>query len=113
MDAINSIIVILTGLALRLFIPVAVTILAIAFLRQLDARWQAEAEREMNRLVVEKPQCWDLRNCPIELRKECPAPLSPLPCWQVNRLPNGYLREDCLTCKVFLGAPIPVAHAQG
>ena len=37
------------------------------------------------------------------------------PCWQTHRLSNGYLREACLDCEVFLSAPIPApqhSHAQ-
>jgi hypothetical protein len=38
------------------------------------------------------------------------------PCWQIHRLSNGYLREACLDCEVFINAPAPAlkpskAHA--
>jgi hypothetical protein len=106
-----SLVAILIGLLLRLALPVAVTMVAIFFLRKLDLHWQEQAEHESNRPVGEKVSCWELKNCPVEKRKGCPAPSSPQPCWQVNRLPNGYLQEECLDCVIFRNAPTPVAHA--
>ena len=106
-----SLVAILIGLFLRLVLPVGVTILAIYFLRKLDSYWQKEAEHELLQPAAEKVQCWDLKDCPIEKRKTCPAPASPQPCWQVNRLSNGYLREECFSCKIFRNAPAPVVQA--
>jgi hypothetical protein len=105
-----SLVAILIGLILRLAFPVAVTIVAIYLLRKLDLHWQEQAEREVNRPAVEKVSCWELKNCPAEKRKACPAVLSPQPCWQVNRLPNGYLQEECLDCVIFRNAPVPALH---
>ena len=106
MQWISSLLAILTGLILRLAIPIAITLLAIYFLRQVDIRWQKESE-QAPRPVVEKPHCWEIKNCPVEQRQKCPSPNSPDPCWQAHRLSNGYLREECLTCRVFHQAPIP------
>ena len=106
-----SLLAILIGLSLRLAVPIAVTMLAIFFLRKLDSYWQEQAEHELNQPVAEKAQCWDLKNCPIEKRKTCPAPSASQPCWQVNRLPNGYLREDCLSCVIFRDTPAPLVRA--
>jgi hypothetical protein len=39
--------------------------------------------------------------------ENCQAAKSSLPCWQAKRQPNGYLKEDCLACPVFLEAPVP------
>jgi|SRR6266498_1138216 len=111
MNASYSLLAILIGLFVRLALPIAVTMLAIYLLRKLDSHWQEQAEYELNQPVAEKVQCWDLKNCPIEKRKTCRAPTSAQPCWQVNRLPNGYLREECLICVIFRDSPIPVAHA--
>ena len=95
----------LIGLLLRLAIPIAATLLVIYILRRLDKRWQAEAERIP--VNVEKSECWKVRGCPPEQAKDCTAAKSPMPCWQVKRLPNGYLNEDCLSCPVFIEAPVP------
>ena len=91
-------------LLIRLAIPIAMTVMLIYFLRKLDSRWQAEAGFPPSSL--QKPECWKIKDCPPEQQKNCIARTSPLPCWQVFRSTNGYLREECLTCKVFHDAPI-------
>lgn len=93
------------GLLVRLALPIAITVGLIYFLRRLDLRWQAEAQLEP--VTVQKPECWKIRGCSLEQRKDCMAFSAPLPCWQVFRLPNGYLREECISCKVLIDAPIP------
>ncbi len=95
----------LIGLLLRLAIPIAATLFVVYILRRLDKRWQAEAE--LQPVGVEKPECWKVKGCPPEQVENCAAAKSPLPCWQVKRLPNGYLNEDCLSCPVFIEAPVP------
>lgn len=108
MNDINSLLAVVIGLVVRFAIPIFITALAVAFLRKLDARWQAEAENIP--LNVETPKCWEIKNCTPEERAKCEAASSNTPCWQVRRLPNGYLREECLDCEVFHKAPVPV-HA--
>jgi len=98
------------GLLLRLAIPILITALVVYFLKKLDERWQAEGEMPIPSL--QKPECWQIKNCPIEMAAACPGYLSPLPCWQVFRLPNGYLRERCLSCEVFRGTPFPAPTSQ-
>jgi len=105
MEAIISLLFLLLGLLLRLAIPIALTALMIYLLRKLDSRWQSEAQLPV---LVEKPECWKVKGCTPEQIKNCIAGQSPLPCWQVYRLPNGYLREECISCEVFHEAPIPV-----
>jgi len=105
---INSLLAVVIGLALRFAIPIVITALAVAFLRKLDARWQAEGENTS--LDMEAPKCWEVKNCTPEERAKCEAAHSNMPCWQAKRLPNGYLREECLDCEVFYKAPAPV-HA--
>ena len=106
MNDINSLLAVGIGLVLRFAIPIIITVLAVAFLRKLDARWQAEGENAP--LDVEAPKCWEIKNCTLEEREKCEAAHSNIPCWQVKRLPNGYLREECLDCEVFHKAPAPV-----
>lgn len=106
MEWFNSLLAILTGLALRLAIPIAITLLAIYILRKVDIRWQEQAS-QVSLPMVERPHCWEINNCPAGKIRECPARNSTEPCWQVYRLANGYLREECLACRVFHQAPIP------
>lgn len=110
METLNSLLAITAGFLVRLAIPILVTALAVHYLRKLDEQWQAEAESIP--LQVLKPECWKINECSPKARKACPGYKSSLPCWQARRLPNGYLREECLGCEVFRMAPVPVhAHA--
>lgn len=101
----TAVLAILSGLAVRLAIPILVTVLAVFALRRLDAGWQTEAQEIP--VKADKPECWKTKACTPAQRKACPAVNSPRPCWQVFRLPNGYLREECLACHVFVQAPMP------
>lgn len=113
MEAIYSVLVILLGLILRVAVPLAITILAVSFLHKLDARWQAEAELEKNTQVKDEMPCWKDLGLPIEQIK-LRTTANDQPCWQTHRLTNGRLRESCLTCEVFLDAPVaaPQSHAR-
>jgi hypothetical protein len=105
MEAITSLFMVIAGLLLRLALPILGTVILIYFLRKLDAHWQEEAQ--LAPVSIQKLECWKIQGCTPEQRKNCPAAASPLPCWQVYRLPNGYLREKCISCNVFLDAPTP------
>ena len=105
MSELASMVAILVGITARLAIPILVTILAVYFLRRLDAHWQAEGQ--MLPAKVKKPACWEVMGCSPVQRKTCPGFASALPCWQARRTTSGYLREECLICKVFLKAPVP------
>ena len=105
MNELYSAMAILAGIVVRLAIPILVTALAVYFLRRLDAHWQSEAKNAP--VKVEKPECWKIKGCSPAQRKDCPGYISILPCWQARRLSNGYLRQECLECKVFLKAPVP------
>ena len=96
---------IMVGIAARLVVPIFVTMLAVYLLRRLDARWEREAQAPT--VKVEKPACWEIKGCSPEASKECIGRTSPLPCWQAQRTSNGYLREQCLACVVFVKAPAP------
>jgi hypothetical protein len=106
MEVIYSYLAIALGIILRIGIPILVTALISLYLHRLDERWQEESE-DMEE-VVEKPECWKITGCLPEQRAKCNAFLSPLPCWQALRLPNGYMREKCLTCQVFRKARVPM-----
>ena len=110
MVTMTALLVICAGLLVRLAFPIIVTSVLVYFLHQLDARWQAGAE--LRSVSVPKPECWKIRGFSPEQRKDCIAFSSPLPCWQVFRLPNGYLQEECLSCEVFINAPIPTLKAE-
>lgn len=105
METITSLLFVVAGLLLRLAVPILGTVLLVYILRKLDERWQAEAK--LYPKMVEKPECWKVKGCSSQQTGNCKACESNLPCWQVYRLPNGYLKEECLSCQVFTEAPIP------
>ena len=108
MNSTSAALAVLIGLTLRLAVPILITVLVVFALGRLDRHWRAEAENLP--LKVEKPKCWKTQGCTPAQRKSCAGFLSPLPCWQVFRLPSGYLDEKCLGCPVLLQAPLPT-HA--
>lgn len=110
MEALNSLLAVLTGLLLRLALPIVATGILIYLLRKLDAHWQTEAQLEP--VSKQKVECWKIKGCSPQQQKNCIATASPLPCWQVYRLPNGYLDEQCISCKVFIDAPIPTLRTE-
>jgi hypothetical protein len=105
METLLSFLYIMAGLLLRLAVPILGTVLLVFFLRQLDKRWQTEAELLPQRMG--KPECWKIQGYTSQQIENYEADKSELPCWQVYRLPNGYLHEECLSCHVFTEAPIP------
>jgi len=110
METILSLLAILAGFLMRLAIPIAGTVVLIYFLRKLDAHWQTEAK--LSPLLAQKAECWKIKGCSPAQQKNCVAASSPLSCWQVFRQPNGYLREECISCQVFIEAPIPALNTE-
>ena len=105
MENLTSLLALLAGLLIRLAIPLVLTAFLIFFLRKMDAHWQAEAE--FPQPAGQTIECWNIKDCSAEQRKVCVAYQAEKPCWQAKRLPNGYLREECLTCEIFHAAPMP------
>jgi len=105
METLTSILTLIAGLFLRFAIPIVGTIILVYLLRKLDAHWQAEAE--LTPVTVEKVECWRVKGCSEEQRKNCVGAAAPLPCWQAYRQPNGYLQEKCISCEVFINTPVP------
>lgn len=112
MDTFNTIFVILTGVLLRLIVPLALTALVVFMLHKLDARWQAEAELEKGILVKDEMPCCKEPGVSIE-QITLRLALGERPCWQTHRLVNGHLREDCLDCAVFRDTPMPAPNVHG
>lgn len=108
METLSALAAVIAGFAIRLAIPIGITTLAIYFLKRLDARWQHEGEEKLLMPAVEKPKCWEAKDCSTEARQNCAGYRSKQPCWQAFRLENGYLKEPCLGCEVFRKAPAPV-----
>lgn len=109
MDTLNIILFVLSGVLLRLIVPLAVTALVVFMLHKLDARWQAEAEQELKLLVKDEMPCCKEQRVSVE-QTALRLASGERPCWQTRRLPNGHLREDCLDCEVFRDAPVPAVR---
>jgi hypothetical protein len=112
MESAGEIFAVLVGWLLRIGLPLAVTVLVVWWMRRMDERWKAQAEREQAlagvRVQARNTGCWDVHQCPPERRAACPAYADPdRPCWQVFRQADGRLRERCLLCSVFRRAPVP------
>jgi hypothetical protein len=107
MESLNAFLVVLTGLLLRLGVPIGLTVLAAWLLKRLDEGWQRQAEHRRagaNALgaAPAEVRCWEKRACPEAGRERCPAYARPdIPCWQVFREIEGGLPSRCLLCEVF------------
>ena len=114
MDDLATALMVILGTVLRVGIPVALTILVIRWLHQLDSQWlkqadQDSAEAGVTRLLPGNIGCWEINGCSQEKKESCKAYAHPeSPCWQVFRGKDGALQERCLGCKVFKETPIPV-----
>lgn len=107
MDFLDVIYSFFSGIAIRILLPIIVTLLAVLILRRIDKRWQKEIDSNPN-LVVARPRnpgCWDVKHCSAEDRARCTAYAHPeTPCWQLKRDNQGLLQENCLGCGVFQNA---------
>ncbi len=108
MEMLQSFLVVLFWFTVRLGLPVLITVLLVVFLRKLDAHWQQEEAMKAPRLA-RNTRCWEQHHCSEDKRAVCPAYARPdIPCWQVFRTKEGFLREQCLGCETFRNAPVPV-----
>ena len=100
----------ISGVVIRLGLPIVATALVIILLRKLDNRWKAEAVDSINRPIsTDQKPCWDVNQCSPEAMENCLATQNPnTPCWQLFRNDQGLLNEECLGCDVFRLAPLPV-----
>lgn len=107
MEVLVQFLAILAGLLIRLLIPLGLTWLIAAFLRRLDHTWKEQAMNQPPPKVENRPACWETRQCPPDVRSDCPAYGAAIACWYMRRRANGSLSPECLSCEVFLQAPIP------
>jgi hypothetical protein len=103
--------VILGMFALRLGVPVVLTIAVCHVLDRLSVKRaeQIGAQRRANLRatahegkVVRQLQCWEIKRCDEATRAACPAYQRPnLPCWLALQLAGCQLSEQCLTCSLY------------
>jgi hypothetical protein len=108
MDA-TTLLILITGLLIRLVIPILLTMVVVYGLRKLDDHWKREAAGELVPAVQARNiGCWDINKCSAEKLSSCAAYANKdKPCWQVFRQEDGHLQERCLFCEVFRRSPIP------
>ena len=103
--------VILGMFALRLGVPVVLTIaichgldrLSVKRAAQMGAQRQARLRAAAHGgKVVRQLQCWEIKRCDEATRAECPARQRPnLPCWLALQLAGCQLSDECLTCSLY------------
>ncbi len=74
-----------------------------------DVRWLARVRELINEegydieeiaRLVSLPACWQLKNCPENLRTDCPVAESPgKQCWEVAKRQGRF--SDCATCQIY------------
>lgn len=98
-----------TGLLVRLGVPALLLVGMVWVLRRLDARWQAQANRQNPPAPVGMdPPCWEVRACPPAQRATCAVyGHTEAPCWQQKRDADGNLPARCLACELFAAVPAP------
>ncbi len=98
--------------AVRLGVPLTITLLVGYWLRRLDAKWQAEAMLEWENSQVQQKfaeagllerlnqPCWEAKGCDPAKRAHCPAcKNADIPCWMARRSADGRLPEECYDCE--------------
>jgi hypothetical protein len=101
----NTTLTLILGIAIRIGIPLTVTLFVFYLLRKLDQRWQKEGMAAPS--VPAHQPCYEIKGCSEEKRKNCKAAANlNQPCWQFYRTSNG-LKEECLGCEVFRLSPVP------
>ena len=98
---------------LRFGVPILITVALIWLFSKLDKRWREQAEEVRAQAVADGVipvvKCWLLNDCPDEAKAKCLAYQNQgKPCWQHFRTKDGCLKEDCINCQVFRGAPVPI-----
>ena len=113
METYEGLLISLLWFVVRFGVPILVTVALIWLFSKLDKRWREQAEvvraQAVAQGIVPVVKCWLLNDCPEEAKAKCKAYNNQgKPCWQHFRTTDGYLKEDCLDCKVFKGTPVPV-----
>ena len=97
--------------ALRLGVPVLLTVLVCYGLDRLAARRAAqlasrrqakEASSKQSPRVVRQLHCWEIKRCDSETREACPASQRQnLPCWLALQLAGQPLSAECRSCAMY------------
>lgn len=117
---------VLSMFVVRLGIPVAITLLVIWALRQIDRRWLGT-----EKIVIPAPlaapggdttgeagcvpaigPCWEFKACSTEERAQCPVFQTKAErCWLCHLQRDGRLPGQCRTCGFFAATTLSPASA--
>ena len=111
MDEFLVTVFLVSGILLRIAIPIGITIGASVLLRRLDKKWRDEADQQNKNLPslvniwLENP-CWETNECEETRRETCDAyQQESLPCWEVFQN-NGHFQKQCKNCSYLEDLPI-------
>jgi hypothetical protein len=109
MEWLDTVFALIVGVAIRVGLPVLITVLVVRWLKNLDEHWKTKAANE-TMIKARNIGCWKIKGCLSENVATCEAAAHPeVPCWHYYRQENGKLQERCIGCEVFKQAPIPVS----
>jgi hypothetical protein len=60
--------------------------------------------RKLGQQRTQGEHCWDIKQCPLALRINCPAYREPdLPCWlaRLQATKDSHLMPECMACRLF------------
>jgi len=97
--------------ALRMGVPVLLTVLVCLGLDRLSTRRAAQlaSQRQARQAsskqcarAVRQLHCWEIKRCEPETREACPAnQRQNLPCWLALQLAGQALSDECRSCAMY------------
>ncbi len=111
MDEFLVTVYLVSGILLRIAIPIGITFGVASVLRRLDKKWREEADQKqvgllsMTSIWLENP-CWEMNDCEETRRETCDAyQQEDNPCWDVFKT-NGHLQKKCKNCAYLEDLPL-------
>lgn len=114
MDELTEILIVIGMFALRLGVPVGLTVAIGYLLRRLDSRWEAEARARpevirRHRAAAAQRPCWEERGCTESEKSRCAAcQHTDIPCWLARLRSERRLPATCPECARY-GLTVSVA----
>ena len=100
-----AVISLILGFAIRIGIPVSLTIIIGKALKKLDNKWQEDGRKimikdlDLSERIIQDLNCWEFYECSEVKRKNCSMEgHAEEPCWQLCEAVGGNPAE-CLSCK--------------
>src|SRR5512141_563328 len=95
---IRDVLVLAYLVALRVGVPILVTLMLGAWIQ----RYLERPEKELARTYRVGDPCWEFNQCPDAKEAQCVAAARPdLPCWLAIQVNGGGMSQACYSCPVF------------